>query len=29
MNTDITEKPKRLIAMDSATERLSEILCDQ
>jgi len=29
MNTDMTEKPKRLIAKGSATERLSEILCDQ
>ena len=29
MNTDKTEKPKRLISKGSATERLSEILCDQ
>ena len=29
MNTDMTEKPKRLIVKDSATERLFEILCDQ
>ena len=27
MNTDITERPKRLIAAGSATERLSGILC--
>lgn len=29
MNTDRTEKPKRQIPEDSATERLSRILCDQ
>lgn len=29
MNTDMMEKPKRAIAKGSATERLSEILCDQ
>jgi hypothetical protein len=29
MNTDMTEKPKRQIPKDSATERLSGILCDQ
>ncbi len=29
MNTDLTEKPKRQIPKDSATERLSGILCDQ
>jgi hypothetical protein len=28
MNTDMTEKPKRLIAVGSATERLSSILCN-
>jgi len=29
MSTDKTEKPKRLISKDSASERLSAILCDQ
>ena len=29
MNTDMTEKPKRQIPEDSATARLSGILCDQ
>ena len=29
MNTDMTERPKRLIAAGSATERLSGILCNQ
>ena len=28
MNTDMTERPKRLIATGSATERLSGILCN-
>lgn len=28
MNTDMTERPKRLIAAGSATERLSGILCN-
>lgn len=28
MNTDMTERPKRLIAVGSATERLSGILCN-
>ena len=29
MNTDRSEKPERLIAEDSASERLSAILCDE
>lgn len=29
MNTDMTEKPKRLIVKGSAAERLSEILCKE
>lgn len=29
MNTDMTEKPKRAISRDSASERLSGILCKQ
>jgi len=28
MNTDKTQKPKRIIPTDSASERLSEFLCD-